>query len=423
MNDLLVIGSGLAGLTAAWQASQCGKRVQLIAKGWGATHWHAGCVDVLGYWPLESDTATSVSLSTGVTNPTSKLVELITENRQHPYALVGIETLVKALDGFKQLCMAAGYPLLGSLEKNWLLPSAVGTFRPTCLAPATMTAGDLTNDAPMLLVGFEQLVDFFPNIAADNLTQQGIPARHVMLDLPTLAQRHMLTSVILARLMEQPAFRAEVVAAVKPHLGAAQRVGFPAVLGMEQTTAVHQDLQVQLGRPIFEIPGLPPSVAGMRLHHILKTAVEKNGGRVFAGMEAVGFEAEGGRVTAVQTEAAARNRSHHYQQYVLATGGLLGGGITTNHLGEVKEVVFDLPVQGTDGRQSWFRQDFMDARGHPIYRAGIQVDDALRPVDGYGRVLYENLYAAGTTLAHCEAIRERSFDGIALATGYAVGQV
>ena len=42
------------------------------------------------------------------------------------------------------------------------------------------------------------------------LAAQGIPARGVMLDLPTLAQRKVLTGVILAQLMEQAAFRAEV---------------------------------------------------------------------------------------------------------------------------------------------------------------------------------------------------------------------
>ena len=34
--DVLVIGAGLAGLTAAWRAVVHGKKVKLIAKGWGA---------------------------------------------------------------------------------------------------------------------------------------------------------------------------------------------------------------------------------------------------------------------------------------------------------------------------------------------------------------------------------------------------
>jgi hypothetical protein len=37
-------------------------------------------------------------------------------------------------------------------------------------------------------------------------------------------------------------------------------------------------------------------------------------------------------------------------------------------------------------------------------------------------VVYENVLAAGTTLAHAEVIRERSREGVALATGYGVGK-
>jgi glycerol-3-phosphate dehydrogenase subunit B len=414
-NDVLIIGAGLAGLMAGWRASERGLKVRVVAKGWGATYWHAGCVDVLGYWPLESETA--------VAHPLQTIPQLIATNPQHPYAQVGLERLAEALKSLQALCAQAGYPLEGALGKNWLLPSAVGTFRPTCLAPATMTAGDLSHDAPMLLVGFRQLVDFFPNIAADNLTQQGIPARHVTLDLPTLARRNFTTAVILARMMEQPAFQAEVVQAVKPHLDGAARVGFPAVLGLERATTVQQAFQAQLGRPVFEIPGLPPSVAGMRLQHILKAAIERNGGRVYDGMEAVGFEAEGGRVTAVVTEAAGQNRPHRAESYVLASGGILGGGITTNYQGQAREVIFDLPVALPSSRLEWFHRDFLDSRGHPIYRSGLMVNGGFQAVDGDGRVCHENLYAAGTTLADCEAIRERSFEGIALATGYVVGEV
>lgn len=414
-DEILVIGAGLAGLTAAWQATERGKKVRLISKGWGATHWHTGCVDVLGYWPLDSDTA--------VASPAQTIPTLLQDNPKHPYALVGLEQLAAALTALQNLCTAADYPLEGALTKNWLLPSGVGTHRPTCLAPATMTAGDLTSQAPMLIVGFKQLVDFFPNLVADNLAQTGIPAAQVTLDLPTLAQRHNTTAVNLAEMMEQDTFRDEVAAAVKPHLGQAARVGFPAVLGLAQATAVHQDFQKRLGLPVFEIPGLPPSVAGMRLHRILKAAIEKNGGRVFAGVEAMGCVAETGQITAVISETASRPRHHRYQHYVLATGGILGGGISTNHLAEVKEVIFDLPLHLPQNRLAWFQRDFMDKRGHPIYRAGIVVNEQFQPTNGDGRARYQNLFAAGTTLAHCEAIRERSFDGIAMATGYVVGRL
>jgi anaerobic glycerol-3-phosphate dehydrogenase len=50
------------------------------------------------------------------------------------------------------------------------------------------------------------------------------------------------------------------------------------------------------------------------------------------------------------------------------------------------------------------------------------VDAHLRPADENGQALYENLFAAGTGLAGGDFLVERSFDGVALATGFAVGR-
>jgi glycerol-3-phosphate dehydrogenase subunit B len=412
--DVLIIGAGLAGLTAAWQVAAQGKKVRLIAKGWGATHWHSGCLDVLGYYPLDS--------SDPVQSPAETIEELINENPQHPYALVGLEETEHALQALQTLCANSGYPLEGSLEQNWMLPSAVGTHRPTCLAPKTMIAGDLGQSTPMIIVGFKQLLDFYPNLVSANLSHQGLSAEHLVLDLPSLSQRNFTTSVILANLFEQPDFRQEVAEAVKPHLGPAGRVGFPAVLGMKHAAMVCAELESLLERPVFEIPSLPPSIAGMRLHHILVEAIATHSGRVFDGMEAVSADIEHEEIMAVNTEAAVRQRTHRFDKYILATGGILGGGLKANHLGQVSEVVFDLPVDAPADRVNWFKQDFLDREGHAIYRAGLSVNNRFQPLNGDEKPKYENLFAAGTTLSHCEVIRERSFEGVALTTGYHVGR-
>ncbi len=415
-NDgVLVVGAGLAGLTAVWQLASQQKAVWLLSKGWGATHWVSGCIDVLGYYP--------VAESQPVESPGVTLAKLIADQPGHPYALVGLAGVEAALEAFQALCAEAGYPLHGSLSKNWLLPSAVGTFRPTCLAPETMIAGDLRRDEPMLIVGLKQLVDFYPTLVAANLAKQGVQATALMLDLPRLAQRNFNTPTIIASFMEQADFRAEVAQHIKPKLGKARRVGLPAVLGQRPSLAVKHDLEARLGVPVFEIPGLPPSLPGMRLQAILLQAIEQAGGRVYHGLEGVGIESEGRRVTAVYTEAASRRKPHRFAHYVVATGGILGGGITTNHRGEAREVIFDLPVTVPENRQEWFEQDFMDPQGHPVYRAGLRVNTQFQPLGGDSQPVYENVFAAGTTLSHSEVIRERSFEGVAVSTGFAVGKL
>jgi len=57
-------------------------------------------------------------------------------------------------------------------------------------------------------------------------------------------------------LFEQADVRAAVAADLRSRLGAAARVGFPAVLGLEHHVEAWRDLQDLLGMPVFEIPTL-----------------------------------------------------------------------------------------------------------------------------------------------------------------------
>ncbi len=412
--DVLVIGAGLAGLTAAWRAQEAGHHVRVVTKGWGALYWHTGCVDVLGYVPNGQEAP--------VTDLRAALEDLVREHPNHPYAMVGLDTLAQALSALKGLCAEAGYPLQGSLERNWLLPSATGARRPTCLAPETMVAGDLTRDDPMLIVGFHGFHDFYPHLVAENLNAQGIPARAVLLELDALRGRQTLNGVLLARLLERPQVREELATALKPHLTGVTRVGFPAVLGLEHALSVVQDLAQRLEREVFEIPLLPPSVPGMRLHTILTRAIRRRGGEIYEGLEAIAAGVADGRVHTVWTAAAARRHPHRVARVVLATGGILGGGILTDPEGTVREPVMGLPVLAPSTREAWFYRDFLDPRGHPIYRAGIPTNTYLQPTNGEGDPILTNVSVVGEMCAGYDTIRERSFDGVALATGYAAGE-
>ena len=53
-----------------------------------------------------------------------------------------------------------------------------------------------------------------------------------------------------------------------------------------------------------------------------------------------------------------------------------------------------------------------------ISRAGVAVDADQRPLDASGSRLFENVLVAGATLAGAEPWREKSGDGLSLATGH-----
>ena len=414
-SDVLVIGAGLSGLVAAWQASARGRSTILITQGWGATHWHSGCIDVIGYLPNGNQEP--------VQSPIEALEIFLREHPDHPYAKTGLETLNEAIASFKWLCADNDYPLHGTLEHNWLLPSAVGAFRPSCLIPETMITGDLRLHDPMLIVGFDGFPDFYPGLIVENLKGQDIPANEIVLDLPSLRNRRFVLPLILARLFDTEEFRAEVIAALKPKLGECDRIGFPAILGLERSKEARQDLEMRLNCPIFEIPTLPPSIPGIRLHNLLLKVIQKNGGTVYNGMQAAAYESENSRINGVWSEAASRRKYHPAKNFILATGGILGGGITGNPDGNVHEMVLNLPLTSPIEHHDWFKPHFFDPLGHPIYQSGIPVNSMLQPLNKRGQVVFSNLFAAGTALAGGDFLRERSLEGIALTTGFKVGEM
>jgi glycerol-3-phosphate dehydrogenase len=412
--DVVIIGAGLSGLFAGWLLAKDGKSVRIISKGWGATHWTSGCIDILGYLPTVT--------REHITSPKNVIQSIINGDTDHPYANIYIDQVEEASAEFRSLFTQAGYPIQGSLDHNLLLPSALGAPRPTCLAPETMIAGDMENAEPMLVIGFDGYFDFYPPLIADNVNQFGIPTNHRMLSPKSLKERKMISSMDLAKMFEDGNFREEVVTLIKPYLGSTARVGFPAVLGINQSIQIMTHIEEQLGVPIFEIPCLPPSIPGIRIHKILIDAIRQNGGQVLNGMEVTGAKAQGDRIIEVWSKAAARSIAHQADHFILATGGILGGGLSVSQDGSIKEIVFDLPVVSPGNLQDYLDQEFLSPSGHPIFQSGLHTNNDYMPVDEHGNIYYQNLYAIGNMQSNCDVLRERSLEGVALVTGYTAYQ-
>ncbi len=412
--DVAVIGGGFAGLFAAWFASQKGCKTRLISQGWGTPYWSSGCIDVVGYQ--------APRFTKQVDAPRKYLEKLPHHSPHHPYSIAGIDRLREAVSQFLAFCQKENFPFHGSLEKNIFLPTALGTTRPSCLVPDSMIAGDISQRSPMLIVGFSKFLDFYPSLIADNLIAQGLLAHDLILDLKVLKNRKFINGMVLARLFDDPAFCLEVATALKPRLGSAARVGFPAVLGLNHSQLVKDQLEHALGLPVFEIPGLPPSIPGIRLQNLLMAAIIKSGGNVSNGMEVTAMSSEGPSVTAIYSAAVTRLMAHQANKYILATGGILGGGTIVPNNGYAQETIFGLPLAQPAPGKPWLQAQFLSDEGHSIFRAGVTVDESFHPVDNDNRIIFNNLYAVGSVLGNCDPIRERSLEGIALATGYGVAE-
>jgi glycerol-3-phosphate dehydrogenase subunit B len=223
-----------------------------------------------------------------------------------------------------------------------------------------------------------------------------------------------------ARRFERPEFRDEIVERLRTILAPGERAGLPAVLGLRNAGAVHRELEQRLRTTLFEIATLPPAIPGMRLFDALTGALRRAGGRLIVGDRVVGAATSGGRIEAVIAQTAARRVEYRARSFVLATGGFATGGLELDSDWVVRETVLGLPVAGVPPPGSpRFLPGYFDR--HPLGRAGLAVDKRLRPVGPNGPV-YENLHAAGATLAGAEPWREASGNGISLATGFAAAR-
>jgi glycerol-3-phosphate dehydrogenase subunit B len=403
--DAIVIGAGTAGLTAGTRLAQEGARVCVLAKGVGSTHLAPATIDVLGYTPER------------VTEPGHAVDELIAARADHPYALIGREAVADALRWFSEAAQSGpmpGYSYVGGLERNHLLPTAVGALRPSALVPETMAAGDSEGLGQVRIVGSRSIRDFHPSLCAGNLRDAGIDAQPLNIELSLERADANLLSV--ARRFDDPAWRAQFAAELSLALRAESHVGLPAMLGLRDPHAVLTDLEHRLGRRVFEIPTVPPSVPGMRLYEVLRAALRAAGGRLLLGTEVVRAERDGGRVSSVIAEVAGGEARYVAPWVVLASGGFASGAIELDSHWETHERVLGLPLAGLPEPGSpRFLSTYLDEQ--PIARVGIAVDAELRAAGA------ENVLVAGAALPGAVPWREGSGEGIALASGFRAAEL
>ncbi|HZJ50364.1 MAG TPA: glycerol-3-phosphate dehydrogenase subunit GlpB [Actinomycetota bacterium] len=408
--DTVVIGAGLAGLTCALRLAEGGRKVAVVAAGAGSLHLGGATIDILGYDPGV------------VASPAAVLGPFIRAHPEHPYAQVPPSLWAGALEWLRARCEPL--PLMGSMDQNLMLPTAAGALKPSAFAPESVAAGDLSTGGKVALVSFSALKDFYPKLAAANLNRaqpgsaERIEARAIEL-LGTVAGEADPGTLRLARAFEEAPFRAEVIARLEGRIEPGERVGFPAVLGLYRNPEVVAELAERIGAAVFEIPTLPPSVPGMRLHALLSRALKKARGRVVLGAPVVSSASYNGRLQSVSTDTGARRSSHEARHFVVATGGVSAGGVTLDSSWAFKESALDLPLDGVPppGTERFCPDVF---GSHPASQVGVAVDEEWRPLDAGGRVVYDNVRVCGATLAGAEPHREKSGNGISLVTGYAV---
>ncbi|HMK51125.1 MAG TPA: anaerobic glycerol-3-phosphate dehydrogenase subunit B, partial [Thermodesulfobacteriota bacterium] len=255
--DLIVIGMGLSGLMAARTAAEAGQKVLIVGKGIGSLCLFSNTIDVLGSLP------NTIKIRDG-------LPQWIKNSPEHPYSKVGLERIEEALSSFLFL-FPPPYSFHAIDNMNCLLPTGAGTLRPTYLIPTTMVEGAALDRGNTLVVGFKGFKDFYAHYVADQLEYRGIT-----LSIPDTSPQEM-SATALARLMGEKSFREKIGREIKKQLHDETRIGFPAVLGINDPARVKEDLEEIIGAKVFEIPILPPSIPGMRIFDRFKEWLIRKG--------------------------------------------------------------------------------------------------------------------------------------------------
>ena len=395
--DLIVIGMGLSGLMAAKTAAEAGQKVLIVGKGMGSLCLFSNTIDVLDQCPRTRDMRDILS-------------QWINDHPEHPYSKVGLERIEEALSSFLSL-FPPPYSFHTLDHTNCLLPTGAGTLRPTYLIPTTMMGAASLQGGHTLIVGFKGFKDFYPLYVADQLKCRGIN-----LQLPD-PFRQELTATGLARLLEKESFRENIGREVKKQLKGETRVGFPALLGIRDPIQVKEELEEIMGAQVFEIPILPPSVPGKRIFDRFKEWLIRKGVTFLLGYPVSNVTLAEKKCQGIEVHHPPVIASYSADRFILATGRFMGGGLKAD-AEKILEPTFNFPVHQPPSREGWFGDSFFSNLPHPIHQTGVLTNAFFQPVDEEGNLILENVWVAGSVLAHHQCIGEKSREGIEISTGY-----
>jgi glycerol-3-phosphate dehydrogenase subunit B len=270
----------------------------------------------------------------------------------------------------------------------------------------------LADGAPCLVVSFDGLKGFSGRQIMDTIGDRWPALRSAAIPFPGLEGE--LFPEHMAQALSDPDRRQALAESVKKHLSDERFVAFPAMLGILDSAEVIDHLSSLLGRPIFEIPTLPPPIMGVRLRSAFDRGLPALGVRTLSQKTVLTAAATPeGFVCTVGGSRGEYNVTA--RSFILATGRFFGKGLRQEMYG-MREVIFNLPVTQPDSPDDWYDDRFFVPHGHSADRSGILFDKEFRPLGEDHLPFHPALRAAGAILSGHDWIREKCGTGLAVAT-------
>ncbi|MCC8381209.1 glycerol-3-phosphate dehydrogenase subunit GlpB [Xenorhabdus sp. PB30.3] len=410
--DAVIIGSGLAGLTSGIRLAEAGKSCAIVSSGQSSLYFSSGSMDFLARLPDGGE----------VTHPLHALSELTRQAPHHPYSRIGEKNVVSLAYQAEKLIRDSGLVMTGSASQNHYRVTPVGRQRMTWLSPERVPVRELERPfkwESVVVIGIAGFLDFQPGIVASALQRQGVKASAQEIHLPFLDRLRdnpsEFRSVNIAHLLDLPENLTLIAEEISRLAQGYEAVFLPACIGLE-TDQVVQALQMQVKKPVYLLPTLPPSLLGIRVDQMLRARFRHFGGVIMTGDRVNGVEMAENHITGLYT----RNHGDiplRASHVILATGSFFSNGLKAK-FNRVYEPLLDLDLLAYSSREQWTRQNVFAPQ--PYLKFGVTTDEYLRPLKS-GQVV-KNLYAAGSVLGGYDPLFEGCGSGVSLLSALFVAE-
>ncbi|EKT59911.1 glycerol-3-phosphate dehydrogenase subunit GlpB [Providencia sneebia] len=412
--DAVVMGGGLAGLICGIRLTQSGLSCAIVSAGQNALHFSSGSFDLLTHLPNGQR----------VEKPLNALEKLSELSPMHPYSRLGKLSVIKLTHLAESLLQQSGLKLKGSSDENHDRITPMGHKRLTWLSPDCVPTVNLHHKmkfGKIAVVGIEGFLDFQPQLVADELKREGLHTEAHYVHLPLLDRLRENPSefraINIARWLDRPENMPQIVEEISPLVADADTIFMPACIGLDNETPF-LELQKQLGKTIYLLPTLPPSLLGIRLHETLLRQFRRQGGILMPGDKVTSVNCVGSRIESVNTRNHG-NIALKASQFVLATGSFFNNGLVAE-FDRVYEPLMNLDLCDIPPRAQWTNTEFFASQ--PYMSFGVQTDSQLRAQKD-GQTI-ENLYVAGAVLGGFDPLTEGCGAGVSLISGlHAAGEI
>jgi glycerol-3-phosphate dehydrogenase subunit B len=410
--DIVIIGSGMSGLSAAHFALEKGLSVAVISNSAGCMGFAPGTLDLCSVYPVDPITYHD--------SPVDAMKELVSEKKFHPFAKAGIENVVESWKSIGSYFSSSPLEYTFDINKNVHVITAAGTLKPSNLVSRSLknNSDAWQKKKKTLIIDIKELKNFSSKQVVENLKERWNNLDAASITIEDIIEQNEIHILKLCSLLEKDDFRSSLIEKLNEKIKGHEALGLPEVCGSTNTKQVMDSLEKELGLSVFEIPGPPPTGSGSRLLQYFRDDLITKGVSFYPGHGVKEVISKDGKATLIKIQGYSQEHLIETDNVILATGRFFGGGLEAKGDG-LKETVFDISIEAPESRDDWHMDTFLGAPGHPLNSCGLETDECFRPLEK-GAPLYENLYAVGSILKDQDWVREKSGTGIAVSTAWKV---